>query len=203
MRNLIGLATALALGSIGAIFGATTALAVPITYTETATASGSLGGVAFSNASIVLKQNGDTANVTGSGFIENRGTITLTINGGAPADITEVSGAFVVNVPNGNGIRAGFESDFANEDILSVVSPAFSTYGLTTAIGPVTGPPHFISGLSFSTTDGAFILTTVGTPTFIATLTAVAEPGSLAVFASALVGIGLLLRHRGRRGDSG
>ena len=47
---------------------------------------------------------------------------------------------------------------------------AFNTDDLTTAIGPVTGTPLFNSGSIFATNLGNFILTSVGTPTFTATL---------------------------------
>src|ERR1700680_3672561 len=52
------------LGSLifGAVIG-TVALASPITYTMTATASGSVGGTAFSNAAITVTSGADTNNV--------------------------------------------------------------------------------------------------------------------------------------------
>ena len=131
MRNFAWPAITLVLGCASAIVGSSTVSAAPITYTETAVVSGSLNGVGFSNATIVLTENGDTTNITGSpGFFTNRGTITITING-APATITEVSSAFVAQVPEpGVQIRAGFESDFANEDIRQGVATATTDHRL-------------------------------------------------------------------------
>ncbi len=49
---------------VASIFSVVSPLvAAPVTYTEEATASGSLGGVAFTNADVVLSMTNDTDNV--------------------------------------------------------------------------------------------------------------------------------------------
>ncbi|MGH7054202.1 MAG: hypothetical protein ACREFA_10345, partial [Stellaceae bacterium] len=65
MRVLLGFMSTVVLGAAGAISGTPPALAVPITYTGQLTATGSLGGAAFTNANVVLTLHTDTANVTG------------------------------------------------------------------------------------------------------------------------------------------
>src|ERR1700719_2352887 len=62
----------------------------PITYTEQATASGSLGSTPFSSALVTITFTGDTANVTGgSGFFANNvGTATVNVSGIGTATFT-------------------------------------------------------------------------------------------------------------------
>jgi len=66
------------------------AFAVPITYTETDTATGSLNGVAFTDANIVLTMNNNTTNVTGGPTLfDNVGTVTVQVGAGAPVTFTD------------------------------------------------------------------------------------------------------------------
>jgi hypothetical protein len=63
---------------------------------------------------------------------------------------------------------------------------------LTTAIGPLSGPPAFNSGAAFATTAGPFVLGSISGPvTFQATPQPAPEPSALALFglgAAALTG---------------
>ena len=68
-----------------------TGRAESITYTEQATASGSLGSTSFTNALVTLTFAGDTANVTQIGqgeFANSTGTATVTVAGIGTATFT-------------------------------------------------------------------------------------------------------------------
>jgi hypothetical protein len=182
--------TALALDVAVSMSWAVPALAVPITYTETVTATGSLGGVAFSNAAIVLTMHNDTTNVIGGpSFFENLGIVTVSVNGGSPMTFTNSTEVFSAPTPPPSS--AGFSDLTRSLDILDVSSPSFATYTLQTAIGPISGAALISPGEFFPTTGGTFALTGVtGLATFTATTTSPAPappigrglPALLAVF---------------------
>jgi PEP-CTERM motif len=197
--------TALFLGAAGAISAATPSLAVPITYTEQATATGSLGGVNFTDASVLLTMNNDTTNVTGgSTLFENLGIATVSVNGGIPVTFTDpLIEVFSAQAPSPPGFPAtvGFADVTRMLDILDAASVSFATYDLKTSIGPISGSPAPTSfNEAFSTTGGDFILTSVsgGTSTFTATATSTAapEPASIVLLGIALVGLGVIHRRK-------
>jgi PEP-CTERM motif len=212
MPNSIRPHLAVVLSIASTILAASPSLASPITYTEEATASGSLNGVTFTNADVVLRMTGDTANVGISpGF--NLGTVTVSVGGGLPAIFVNSAGVFsTALVPPFPGQVAGvtfFEIRFHpcvspgatcsdGDPILGTSSQAFAAYDLKTPIGPISGATSFFSGgFSFPTTDGDFILTSAGaTSTFTARIVTTPEPGSLALLGAAIAGWALSRRRR-------
>ncbi|HEY3621465.1 MAG TPA: hypothetical protein VGL12_03545, partial [Roseiarcus sp.] len=83
------------LGVACAVGAASPSLATLITYTEQVTGTGELNNVAFTNASLVFDMINNTTSVTnaGGGLFTNRGTVTITVNGGAPVTVTDVTQA--------------------------------------------------------------------------------------------------------------
>ena len=167
------------------------ARAEPILYSETTTASGTLGGKSFENRPLAVYYLGDTTNISNPipTFFQNTGGLAGfrlsdegheddagIFTGGMPvALIFKPSNGFAIganstnlnlNPPgqNGPGGRAA-------GIILGTSSPALASYTLQTAIGPVVGPgviqsdPSAGSGgvaATFTTTAGDLLLTKVG-----------------------------------------
>jgi hypothetical protein len=210
MRKATGLLPALALGVAGAISAATPSLATPITYTEIATgASGFLNGAAFTGT-VTLTMNDVTSTITNptSGIYDRVGTLMLSISsipGTATfSDITQVVANQTTTTVSPS---AGFGDITLNRNILFTTNTIFSSYDLSTAIGPVSGSPSFNSTMppSFPTNEGAFILTGASSASFTATLSAVPAPvighglSGVLVVGGVLFGAKLFERSKRRR----
>lgn len=206
MRKATTFLPALALAVAGAISMAAPSLAFPITYTEEATASGSLGATAFTNGIVTLTMNNNTTNIMNvSGVYEINGTATLNVAaviGGVPemlnAQFTDTIQVFSApNAALGNG-TVGFSDPHVGFDILDDTSVAFKNYTLL-VIGPTPGTAT-LGGGTFPTNSGNFVLTSVAGP--IATFTAAVPAPPIgrglpvAVLAVLLLGTKLSKRRR-------
>jgi hypothetical protein len=193
LKPLTTASIVLLLGLTGVVAAA---YATPITYTEEATATGSLGASSFSDALVTITLTGDTSAVTGVTFFLNVGPATVTVAGIGTAAFTDLTEA--VDTPSPPRAGVADVTQFG-AFILAVEDAAFASYDLKTAFGPVVGSPVFNPGQTFPTALGDFSLTAVGDVTFTATTEApVPLPASILLLGTALAGFAGLNRARSR-----
>ena len=166
------------------LFGiAGSAQAVPITYTQSGTATGMIGGSIFTNALVTFTATGDTDNVIDLGGTEDDGFIipfdiffgnpisaTVNIAGIGMATITDPSAVYAISVP------VDIDDDGDTDPPLFIIgtiddpleglgsftglggtgSTSLAGYDLRTAIGPITGVGGvgYPDGLSVNTSRG-------------------------------------------------
>jgi hypothetical protein len=203
------------LAAIGIFAGA--AWADLITYVETTTATGSLGGTAFTNASVTVTLTGDTSNIAPGpapfgAFLVNPGSATIRIDGLPLATFTdpvEIAGSFNQPTPPSPWgvplVLIATLDNPAGTDITGVVveygDPAFLGYGLG-ALGPIsaTGGSASGPGGSHNTTRGVLLFSSDQNPqaaTFTATVVT-PEPNGVPWFGGVLLSL-IGLRKRLKR----
>lgn len=184
------------LGSLLLVGTGLSAFAIPITYTEEATASGSLAGVPFTDATVLLQMVDDTATVAdnGGGIFVNQGTLSVDVSGIGSGTFTDS----IQSVSNQGVPLAGFGDVSDNLGILFTDNAGFASYDLTTSVGPLVGGAALNAGTGFATSDGVFILSSADSVSFTATTSAAApEPSSLTLLGVAVAGL-ISRRSRGR-----
>lgn len=172
------------------------ASAAPATYTLSGVGSGSLDGTAFTNSSFTLVATGDTSAIFsgGSGLVDLTAvTNTVSIAPAIGIISDRITDAMTV-ADNQNYGRAGFGDAAQDYAILFVDNAAFSTYGLASSIGPLSGSTIFNGGNAFPTSRGTFVLNSVSSASFAASVQATPEPSALA--ALGLGGLAVLRRRK-------
>ncbi len=191
----------------GLCFSVAQLQASPITYTLSSDASGTLGGMSFTDALVTITLIGDTANVVPgpvpfTDVVENTGTATVDVSGIGTATFTDSVGIIdTLTDTSIFGVPAVLMLDLTTwTGLLLETGSTFTTYGLTNSIWPVSGAGGVASGShvtpDFATTDGD-LTWTVGQSLGTATFTAVATPEQSGVIVLLAIGLTVGLARRG------
>lgn len=176
----------------------TTAQATLITYKLSGVGTGTLGSSSFTAAPFTITATADTDDITlSSPGVYRVFTLTdeILIMGLAPASFI---GRTIV-VDNQNIERAGFSDQSANRSVFFVINSQFSSYDLSTSIGPESGTSSGNVFTNFVTTAGllSFYPATFGTTASFEAITVIPEP-TTAFFGAGLIGVVGLTRRRTR-----
>jgi PEP-CTERM motif len=169
-----------------------------VTYTETATVTGSLGGTPFTNATVTLSGTGETANITS--IFTNIYDLLLPVSvqvSGIPGTYTFTD--FVQVAANQNVSGAGFGDVSVDLAILFTDASAFSSYNLASSIGPISGTPVGNPLYHFPTTGGSLILNDVSSVSFQAVDQSpgvTPEPSSFALLGTGILALAGTARRR-------
>ena len=199
-----------------ALAGAGKAQADPITFTESATMSGSLDGTGFSGKLVTFAATLDTSAVAAyssagqTGYIAAAGTTTVTVAGVGSDTLTDH--ILVIDTQTGPGAPSFSLYDYttmiaAGHTLLGTDDHYFATYGMTTGFTPIADTAYGTTGgsASYGTSSGGsggtISFTTISSQsTASAALgsspASVPEPSSIVL--TGLAGVFALGLHRAR-----
>ena len=128
-----------------------------VEYTMTSSASGTLGGKVFTDASITITGIGDTAQIVSpsSGIFNLELIANSLFVAGFPTESFEL--ADIQMGVNQNTAEAGFLFGQAENLVLALGVPGLSGYDLGFPAGPYVGTPLFLPEQSFATTAGELV----------------------------------------------
>ncbi len=166
------------------------------TYELTTVASGTLGGIPFTNAALDLRSVADTNNIqrgnalgTDYYYVTNN-QLTVTVAGIGTATFTDVTRTTTYPFT-----QAGFE-DVGVEFVLLTFNPIFGPYDLRSDIGPASGRSFSSAGRVYPTTLGPLIFSApVGNSSF----QSVPEPSTLILSGCGVIICGTAAYVRSRR----
>lgn len=198
--------------ALAAALGLSAAIAGPITFNMTTTATGTLNGTGFTNAVLTVTSLADTSLVTVSGASPNQiyeliaASSTVSITGFAPVTFTDMmlwedpnsSGDIIFgDTARGGGIGnalLGFTNPVPGSGLL--------TYDLQTSFGPAFGGFDFgvsvFHNFNNIPTSGGLLSVTAASNDAFSAATAAPEPASFLIEGLGVLGL-LAVRRRGIR----
>jgi hypothetical protein len=203
--------TRVLLAILAAALSSSVCHATSITYTLSTTASGTLGGSSFTDASVTVTLTGNTSGITSgpapyTDVLINPGPTTITVSGIGTGTFTDP--IVVLDTLTDNSLLGQpailFLDTTTDTGIVLETGAVFTTYDLNTSLGPISGLGGVASGSAitpvFPTTDGN-LTWTVGQTLVDATFTAVTttpEPATLLLVGSGMAA--MLARRRLSKG---
>ena len=183
----------LAIVSLAFFFAVSLINADEINYVVSTNASGSLGGVQFTDQLITISAVGDTDNVQTNGdvnFLLTDIFVTVEIDGLGSAVFVDAIQA----VSNNNSELAGFGNTSNSTGLIFVNDPVFETYDLRSEIGPITATAFINAATHVTDAGNLFLIGATASGSFEASFTAVPEPNSM--FALTLVLTSVVCRRK-------